>query len=419
VNRKLVTALELVAIVGLIVLVLWLSGIFKFEPTPAPTPYQIKFATITPAPVNQPSATPSSLPRPTVVIVHPVPTSAATLPPITPAQGHIAFTSTRDGNAEIYSISAEGTELKNLTQNPAEDTLISWSPNGTKLAFFSTRANGWLEIFTMNADGSNVVQLTHSFGTNTAYTMPVNWSPDGKYLLAERSIPWQANQYNRATNLDLISTDGSRVSQIYTTDKYLSQAAFSPDGRYLAVFLRVGSQSVALYTSPFSEQPNFQLVTPACSFAYIWHIIEDHLTCTDGTSFFNISLDTTTRQPVSIVSNSSDYATEMAWSPNGAYLLANMVSWLQNAEPNVQALSLMDPTNGQRTYIYRDKFMLTFSTFTWAPDSQWVTFASQKNGHADIYILNVFANLGTNTLPPLQLTGDAGDNYAPHWQPNP
>ena len=53
--------------------------------------------------------------------------------------GKIAFTSDRDGNYEIYSMNADGTGQTRLTTDLSDDEFSSWSPDGSKLAFFSNR----------------------------------------------------------------------------------------------------------------------------------------------------------------------------------------------------------------------------------------------------------------------------------------
>jgi Tol biopolymer transport system component len=49
--------------------------------------------------------------------------------------GKIAFQTFRDGNAEVYVMNADGSGQTNLSNNPADDTVPDWSPNGAKLAF--------------------------------------------------------------------------------------------------------------------------------------------------------------------------------------------------------------------------------------------------------------------------------------------
>jgi Tol biopolymer transport system component len=91
--------------------------------------------------------------------------------------GTIAFTSTRDGNAEVYVMRADGSHVVDLTRNLAQDGQPAWSPDGTKIAFVSTR-DGNAHIYVMNPDGSRQRQLTRSDDNDTA---PV-WSPDGRKI---------------------------------------------------------------------------------------------------------------------------------------------------------------------------------------------------------------------------------------------
>ena len=79
----------------------------------------------------------------------------------------ITFTSTRDGNAEIYLMNRDGTGLTRLTSNPADDRHPDFSPDGTKIVFASDRSVTATEIYTMDASsGENVEQKTTLGGVN-------------------------------------------------------------------------------------------------------------------------------------------------------------------------------------------------------------------------------------------------------------
>lgn len=89
----------------------------------------------------------------------------------------IAFVSDRDGNWDVWIINVDGSELKNLTANPALDSHPSWSPNGQMIAFYSDR-DGNKNIYSMNQDGSNLKQLTFNSKSNHS----PSWSPDGNKI---------------------------------------------------------------------------------------------------------------------------------------------------------------------------------------------------------------------------------------------
>ena len=77
----------------------------------------------------------------------------------------IVFDSNRDqGFSEIYRIEADGSGLVQLTHSGGDFTPV-YSPDGTKIAFVSVRdGNG--EVYAMNADGSGQVNLTHDSGVD-------------------------------------------------------------------------------------------------------------------------------------------------------------------------------------------------------------------------------------------------------------
>jgi Tol biopolymer transport system component len=95
--------------------------------------------------------------------------------PLLPFKGKIVFQSDMDGDNEIYLLTSKG--LKKLTDNTWSDEYPKWSPDGKKIAF-TANPKGSYEIFIMNDDGSDIVQLTKTKHNAIEHA----WFPDGKKI---------------------------------------------------------------------------------------------------------------------------------------------------------------------------------------------------------------------------------------------
>jgi hypothetical protein len=98
-------------------------------------------------------------------------------PSWSPDGTRLAFVSTRDGNSEIYVMNADGSGQTRLTNNTAGDISPVWSPNGSQIGFVSNR-DGNDEIYLMNPDGSNQTNLTQNPADDSSFS----FSPDGSLL---------------------------------------------------------------------------------------------------------------------------------------------------------------------------------------------------------------------------------------------
>jgi TolB protein len=174
--------------------------------------------------------------------------------------GLIAFQSNRDGNFEIYTMTAAGAEQRRLTENPANDIGPVWSPDGSRIAFASDRDGTW-DIYTMRPDGSDLAQLTKGAGTNTA----PSWTPAGDRILYVST--------RDAINGDVYSMkpDGSGTERL-TADSLVKDSPFSaPDGGSVILTLndrgRLSIASIALRTKTVTRltAPDHNNFAPALS----------------------------------------------------------------------------------------------------------------------------------------------------------
>lgn len=100
-------------------------------------------------------------------------------PAWSPGGNRIAFVSERDGNGEIYTMRADGTAEKNLSNSPdSYDSNPDWSPNAARLVFESDRIDDQFDVFRMRSDGTNVQRLTAS----PANDINAAWSPNGQRI---------------------------------------------------------------------------------------------------------------------------------------------------------------------------------------------------------------------------------------------
>ena len=103
-----------------------------------------------------------------------------------PTTPKILFTSRRDGNYEIYMMNPDGSEQVNLTQHPAIDLDAAWSPTGEQILFVSDRG-GTRDLYLMDADGSNVRRVFKR-KIEVWRTRPT-WSRDSKQF-AYQCVDW-------------------------------------------------------------------------------------------------------------------------------------------------------------------------------------------------------------------------------------
>jgi len=177
---------------------------------------------------------------------------AITCGPILPLGSAIAFTSLRDGNAEVYVLrSGASFTAVNLTNNAAPDSAPAWSRDGLAIAFETSR-DGDDEIYEMNADGSAPVNLTLRAGSDQQLT----WSPDRKKVAFVSTRNGQGDSV--PGEIYVMAPDGSGTRTALTVSSGGSTSpAWSPDGTKIAfVTVRDGNSEIYVMNADGSAPVN-------------------------------------------------------------------------------------------------------------------------------------------------------------------
>jgi serine/threonine protein kinase len=358
-------------VIGLIVI--GAGAFFGFKalnPEPDPVTVVVEDAnTPTPEPAG-----PTDIPAPTftsTVTLTPTftltPTNTLTPTPIPTPQGggqKIAFVSNRgdDGYFQIYLMDADGSNVTQLTFDEVHKSTPMWSPDGSKLLYVADGGDGPYgtryreDIWVINADGSDPVNLTQSRRDDTD---PV-WHPDGT------EIVFASERASDDPQLFLMNADGSDVRSV--SDGFASEynPTFSPDGQYLAF------SSTIYYTLSWRTGVEYHFP----------ELIDDQ---------FRIGR-----------------SIEPAWSPDGEF-----IAYTRNKTGGQRDIYIVE-AESRGAVINRLTFTSVSGEPAWSPDGHWILFTSSfEIDNTDIFIMDRGGRFQNN------LTNHPAMDREASWQPAP
>lgn len=121
----------------------------------------------------------------------------------------IVFVSNRKGSPQIYKMDINGQNVQRLTFKGKNNTEPSWSPKGDKILFVGRDTDGHSDIFSMDPDGSNMVRLTYDARNN----MEPSWSPGGHLIAFSSNRRSRLNPRGKY-QIWIMRPDGSRPKQL-------------------------------------------------------------------------------------------------------------------------------------------------------------------------------------------------------------
>ncbi len=199
-------------------------------------------------------------------------------PAWSPDGTRIAFSSSRDGIGGLYLINADGSGQRNLSNDALWFDTPAWSPDGAKLAFSSVR-DGIGGIFVMDVDGSGVRRLT----SNPTRQLDVGpaWSPDGKQIAFVRGVvrfgrcggPGPPCPPPAPQNIYVTSADGSSLQNLTNSQgPHYQSPAWSPDGTRIAFSSdRDGNREIYVMNADGSGQVNLTN-NPGDDYGPVWRL---------------------------------------------------------------------------------------------------------------------------------------------------
>jgi TolB protein len=164
---------------------------------------------------------------------------------VSPDGKAIVFTSMKDGDLDLYAMNMDGTHVRRLTTEIGYDGGAFFSPDSKRIVYRASHPKntaeldaykallaqnlvepGQLEIFVMNADGSDKRQVTANGSSNFA----PYFHPDGKRIIFSSSLHDRGKEGPPTFHLYLINDDGTGSEQVTATGRFNSFPMFSPDG---------------------------------------------------------------------------------------------------------------------------------------------------------------------------------------------
>jgi TolB protein len=263
----------------------------------------------------------------------------------------------------IYLLDVATGQVRPIIVDHAWNTDPSWSPDGTRIAYVSTK-DGETALYVMDLIDSKVTRLTRGGGWNGNPT----WSPDGEWIMFDSSRDGPSAE---ARNLFVVRPDGTDLRRVTRLPHYNGQPSWAPDGKRVAFLL--GRLDAA-------------------------------------TNIFVMSADGTEQRQLTEWTDPKADALFARWSPDSSQIV------FRRTEPDegkagraLNASLFVIPSDGGESR--RLDVGIGDGIPDWSPDGHWIAFKRDVGTSMDLFVMRPD---GTGVT---RLTLDGIEKDWPRWRP--
>jgi Tol biopolymer transport system component len=167
-------------------------------------------------------------------------------PSWSPRGNWVAFTSERNGSADLYRVHPDGQGLERLTADPAYDDQAAFSPDEKQMVFVSTRAAGFANLWIQDLATRKAHALTSGHGGDFRPA----WSPDGQWIAfssdRDSSLPDAKGRWERLhiAGIYIVHPDGSGLKRLTAKDgNFCGSPKWSADSKSLIAYCMIGQDT--------------------------------------------------------------------------------------------------------------------------------------------------------------------------------